>query len=138
MRLLMFLKEAIWRIFSKADRFEVLIGGGSVSKGHIQAAGTVKVEGEHTGNIRADIIIILERGSVTGDMQSRMAVIGGMVDGNVSAEESVEVKVTGRLEGLIYSKTLVVAEGGVFNGDASVHNNTIELTALVNSEAAVT
>jgi len=141
MRLLTFVEETIKGLFRKTDRFEVLIGAASESKGNIRAAGTVKIRGKHTGNVAAEFIIIEEKASVRGDMRTRAAIIGGRVEGNLSADELVEVKGTGRLDGAICSRRLKVAEGGVFIGDARVHNNTnntIESPALVNNEAAVT
>ena len=138
MRLLTFVKETIKGLFRKTDRFEVLIGAGSESKGNIRAAGTVKIEGRHTGNVAADFIIIVEKASVRGDMHTRAAIIGGEVEGNISADELVEVKGTGRLDGAIYSRRLMVAEGGVFNGDAHLNKSSAELPAIVNSEEAAT
>ncbi len=138
MRLLRFVKKAIKGLFRKTDRFEVLIGAGSESKGNIRAAGTVKIEGRHTGNVAADFIIIQEKASVRGDVHTRTAIIGGAIEGNVSADELVEIKGTGRLDGAIYSRRLMVAEGGIFNGDAHLNKNIAELPAFVNREEAAT
>ena len=138
MRLLRFVKKTIKGLFRKTDRFEVLIGSGSESKGNIRAAGTVKIEGRHAGNVAADFIIIVEKAFVRGDVHTRTAIIGGVVEGNISADELVEIKGTGRLDGAIYSRRLTVAEGGVFNGDAHLNKSTGELPALVNSEEAAT
>jgi|GEM_PF-5279681 len=136
MRLLAFVKETIKGLFRKTDRFEVLIGAGSKSKGNICAAGTVKIEGKHTGTVAADLIIIVEKGSVRGDMYTKTAIIGGEADGNISADELVEVKSTGRLDGAVYSRRLMVAEGGAFNGEAHLNKSMVELPALVKNEEA--
>ena len=138
MRLLTFVKETIKGLFGKTDRFEVLIGAGSESKGNIRAAGTVKIEGRHTGNVAADFIIIVERASVRGDMHARAAIIGGVAEGDIRADELVEVKSTGRLDGAIYSRRLRVAEGGVFNGNARLNKSTETSPAVVNSAEAAT
>ncbi len=136
MRLLTFIKEAIRGFFSKTNRFEVLIGAGSESKGNIRAAGTVKIEGRHTGNVAADFIIIVKMASVRGDLHTRVALIGGKVEGDISSDDLVDIKATGRLDGAIYSRRLTVAEGGVFNGDAHLNNSTAELSVLLKSEEA--
>ncbi len=138
MRLLTFIKEAIKKLFRKTDRFEVLIGPGSESKGDMRAAGTVKIEGIHTGNVSADSIIVMEKALVIGNMHTRAAIIGGAVVGDITADELVEVKGTGRLDGAICSRRLTVAEGGVFNGHASLNKNSEQLPALVKSEEAAT
>ena len=138
MKLLKFLKETIKGFFRKADRFEVLIGAGSESKGSIRAAGTVKIEGRHIGNVVANQIIILEKAAIRGDMQARQVIIGGTVEGDISAEELVEVKRTGRIDGDVDSRRLSVAAGGVFNGYAHIYINTEKIPALINSKAAMT
>jgi cytoskeletal protein CcmA (bactofilin family) len=139
MRLLMFLMRAIRRFFSKADRAEVYIGSGTVSMGNITTTGAAKVEGSHTGDITAYSIIIMENGFVRGDMRAARAVIGGTVEGNVSADVLVGIKGRGRLDGFIRSRALMVAAGGIFKGYARVQKkNAEELPALVNSKAVVT
>ncbi len=138
MRLLKFLIETIRGFFRKTDSFEVLIGAGSESKGSIHAAGTVKIEGRHIGNVVANHIIILEKAYMRGDMQSRQVIIGGTVEGDISADELVEVKRTGRIEGDIDSRRLSVAAGGIFNGYAHIYINTEKITALIDSKAAIT
>ncbi|MBF0560143.1 MAG: polymer-forming cytoskeletal protein [Nitrospirae bacterium] len=138
MRIVMFLKRAIRRFFSKTERFEVYIGSGTVSIGNIVTAGVAKVEGKHTGNITAGSIIIMENGFVRGDLKAATAVIGGIVEGNVSADVSVGIKTHGRLAGYIFSRALMVAEGGIFEGYAKCNKNTEELPALVNNKAVVT
>ncbi|MGO9014326.1 MAG: bactofilin family protein [Dissulfurispiraceae bacterium] len=138
MRLLTFVKEAIKDLLRRTDRFEVLIGAGSESKGNIRAAGTVKIEGRHRGNVAADFIVILEKAYVRGDMHTRTAIIGGAVEGNISADGLVEIKGTGRLDGAIYSRRLTVAEGGIFNGDAHLNKSTAELPVFVKGEEVAT
>lgn len=138
MRIVMFLRRAIRRFFSKTDRFEVYIGSGTVSMGNITTAGIAKVAGKHTGDITAGSIIIMDNGFVRGDLKAATAVIGGTVEGNVSADVSVGIRPRGRLAGYIYSRALTVAEGGIFEGYAKCNKNTEESPALVNNKAVVT
>ena len=138
MRLLSLVKEAIGGLFRKTDRFEVLIGSGTESKGNIRAVGTVKIEGSHTGNVTADFIIIVENAAVRGNMHARAAIIGGAVEGDINADELVEVKSTGILYGAIYSRRLMVAGGGVFNGAAHLNKSAAELPVHLNREDVAT
>jgi cytoskeletal protein CcmA (bactofilin family) len=138
MKWLTFLKKIIKDFLRKTDRFEVLLGAGMESRGDIHSAGTVRIEGKHMGNVTADLIVMVENSYVRGDMKSRAVIIGWIAEGNVSADELVEVKSTGRLEGFIYSRRLMVMKGGVFNGYASIHSNAENIPALVSSEAAAT
>ncbi len=139
MKLLTFLKEIVKGFFRKTDSFEVLIGAGSESKGDIRAAGTVKIEGRHTGTVIANQIIIMQKASVKGDMRSGAVIIAGTAEGDVTADELVEVKGTGKISGDIYSQRLSVSEGGIFNGYARIYKNTAKkVDVLVDSKAAMT
>ncbi|MBF0506961.1 MAG: polymer-forming cytoskeletal protein [Nitrospirae bacterium] len=139
MKLLTFLKEIVKGFFSRTDNFEVLIGAGSESKGEIRAAGTVKIEGRHIGTVTANQIIILEKACVRGDMRSGAVIVAGTAEGDITADELVEVRGTGRISGDIYSQRLSVSEGGIFNGYARIYKNTAtKIDALVDSKAAMT
>lgn len=138
MRLLTFFREMIEALFRNTDKFEVLIGAGSESNGFIRAGGTVKIEGRHTGSVAADNIIVLEGAYLRGDIQSREVTVAGAVEGDVIAEELVEVRSTGRIDGDINSQRLSVAAGGVFNGYAHIYKNTEKIAAFIDSKAAIT
>ena len=131
MRLFAFFSAVIRRFFKKADGFEVLIGDGTESRGNIRSTGTVKIKGKHSGDIFAGTIIVLDKAFVKGELKAKAAVIGGTVEGNVTAGESVEIKATGRLTGFVYSKILSVEKCGIFNGYASVHKTSEELPAAL-------
>jgi len=131
MRLFAFFSAVIRRFFKKADRFEVLIGEGTESKGNIRSTGTVKIKGRHSGDIFAGTIIVLEKAFVKGELKSKAAIIGGVVEGNVTTEKSVEIKAAGKLTGFVYAKILSVEKGGIFNGYASVHKASEELPAAL-------
>jgi len=138
MKLLTFLMETVKGFFRKTNRFEVLIGSGSESKGDIRAAGTVKIEGRHIGKVIANEIIIPETGGIKGDMRSGAVIIAGTVEGDITADELVEVRSTGRITGDIYSQRLSVSEGGIFNGYARIYKNTEKTDELIDSKAAMT
>jgi cytoskeletal protein CcmA (bactofilin family) len=53
---------------------------------------------------------------VHGDIETREAVIGGSVEGMITASERVEIQATASVQGDIVTRTIVVAEGGRING----------------------
>ncbi len=107
---------------SKADMRRVdgglsIIASGTVITGDVKSDGTVKVEGEVLGNVHAGQQVLLARGSrVKGDVQSREAVIGGIVEGAIHATERVEIQATAIVQGNVTTQRLVIAEGGRVNG----------------------
>src|SRR5258705_3192042 len=85
---------------SKADVRRVdgglsIIASGTVITGDVKTDGTVKVEGEVLGNVYAGQQVLLARGSrVKGDVESREAVIGGIVEGAIRATARREEQAT--------------------------------------------
>jgi cytoskeletal protein CcmA (bactofilin family) len=101
----------------RADGGLSIIANGTVITGDVTTEGTVKVEGEVVGNVHAAQQVLLARGSrVHGDVQTREAVIGGLVEGAIRAVERVEIQSTAVVQGDITTQRIVIAEGGQVNG----------------------
>ena len=101
----------------RADGGLSIIASGTVITGDVRTEGTVKVEGEILGNVQAGQQVLLARGSrVRGDVQTREAVIGGLVEGSIRAGERVEIQATAIVQGDITTQRIVIAEGGQVNG----------------------
>ncbi|HIJ60678.1 MAG TPA: polymer-forming cytoskeletal protein [Nitrospirae bacterium] len=120
----------------KTDRLESLIGEKSEFVGDISTEGTCRIDGKFHGNIKADWVIIGEMGSVKGNVSSRGVIIGGMIEGNIKADEIVEIKTTGKLTGDIHTKKLSVAEGGIFEGRSQIKREEGKVIDLPVKESA--
>lgn len=121
----------------KNNKFDALVGPNSDFKGDIKTQGTLRIDGNLTGNIVADWVIISEDSSVSGDITGRCVVIGGKVNGNIKADETVEIKHTGQLFGDIYTKKLSVAEGGIFEGHSFIQKDETKVIDFPNKEASI-
>jgi cytoskeletal protein CcmA (bactofilin family) len=85
--------------------------------GDIQTEGVVKIEGKVKGVIRANTQALVAPGAlVQGDIHTAEAVIGGRVEGNVHATDRVEVQTTAEVLGDVFTRRIVVLEGGSVNG----------------------
>ena len=108
-----------------------VIAAGMKIVGDIESTGVVKIEGMVEGAIRGARQLLLGRqGTVHGDIRAHEVVIGGTVVGTIVADERVEIQGTSSVQGDIYTKTIVVLEGGVINGavrmgDAAVKDSTV-------------
>ena len=51
-----------------------------------------------------------------GDVHAREVVVGGKIDGTITASERVEIQGTSAVNGDIYTKSIIVLEGGRING----------------------
>ncbi len=104
-------------MFSRnSEKLEALIGVNTEFKGNIDTKGTLRIDGIFEGNIIADWVILGEKASVKGDIESRGIVVGGKIEGNLKAKEIVEIKSKGQVLGDIHTSKLTIIEGGIFDG----------------------
>ena len=108
-------------MFGKSSaKLETVIGADSTITGELEIQGTVRVDGAVEGDIRADWVIIGETGRIRGNVQARMLVVGGRIDGNIDASEIVELKDKAQIFGEICTAKLTVSEGALFDGQSSM------------------
>jgi cytoskeletal protein CcmA (bactofilin family) len=94
-----------------------IIAFGMKVLGDIETSGVIKIEGTVEGHIRgARQVLVGRQGDVKGDVQAREVVVGGRIEGTVTASERVEVQGTSAISGDIYTKSIVVMDGGRING----------------------
>ncbi|MBF0327541.1 MAG: polymer-forming cytoskeletal protein [Nitrospirae bacterium] len=105
------------------NQLDALIGVNTEFRGDIVSGGTLRVDGKIFGNVVADWVVLGEAGSLKGNIKAKGVVIGGRVDGNINADELVDIKHTGSLLGDIHTRKLSVAEGGVFEGRSLVQRD---------------
>ncbi len=98
------------------EKMESFLGADSVFKGELNVKGTLRVDGSVEGRLNADCVILSEKARVKGEIQGKKLVIGGSVEGNLRAQELVEIKSRGKVLGDISTPQFVVTEGAHFNG----------------------
>ncbi|MBM7867754.1 cell shape determination protein CcmA [Heliobacterium gestii] len=101
------------------DRIDTVIGRESLITGTLKATGTVRIDGQFSGEIvgKGDIIIG-ETGRVEATIESRNVIIAGTVHGNIDASGRLEIASTGRLYGDLTATSLIIDEGAVFHGSS--------------------
>jgi len=100
-----------------------IIGPGMRIVGDLVTDGTVRVEGEIRGTIRATKAVVVGReGLVEGDIFTQDAVIGGRIRGSVVAESRLELQATCDIEGVVHARAqhLHLEEGARFNGQVQM------------------
>ncbi|HUL36818.1 MAG TPA: polymer-forming cytoskeletal protein [Thermodesulfobacteriota bacterium] len=104
-------------MFSKeTDKLETFLGMNSSFKGELNVRGTLRIDGTAEGQLDADYVILSEPAEVKGEIKAKKILIGGKMDGNVHAQELVEIKSKGKVLGDIFTPKLAIIEGGEFNG----------------------
>ena len=100
----------------KSDKLEMVLGENSTITGDVESSGTVLVEGTIIGNIHGEKVILGEKAYVKGDIQANAISLGGKLEGHLKGKETVEIKGTGRVTGDIFTKSLSMMDGAIFNG----------------------
>ena len=96
-----------------------IIGSGMRIEGDLITDGTVRIEGQIKGTIRAGKAVVLGKDAeVVGDIYTQDAVVGGRVVGTLVAESRLELQATCVVEGTIRASAahLKLDEGARFNG----------------------
>lgn len=94
-----------------------LISTGSSVHGDIKAVGFLRVDGDVDGNLEtAGNLIVTDKARIRGNVSARSSVIGGIVLGNITSPEGVNLLATSAVIGDIATKRLQIADGVVFHG----------------------
>ncbi|MDQ3556843.1 MAG: polymer-forming cytoskeletal protein [Gemmatimonadota bacterium] len=110
-----------------------IVGPGMRIVGDVVTDGSVRVEGQIEGTLRAGKgVVIGKGGEVIGDIFTHDAVVGGRVQGTVTAESRLELQSTCEIDGEIHTRAqhLQLDEGARFNGQIRMLDDPQPLKAL--------
>ncbi len=99
--------------------------------GDIQSNARLMVEGRVEGNIRCSELTIASSGRVVGDLQAGTVFVAGRHTGTVVAHRKLTIHARGSVEGAIFTRILVVEEGGSMDGDVKVMSEIEEFPEYV-------
>lgn len=109
------------------QEISTLIGEGFVLTGDVSGPSVIRIDGKVMGNVKvAGGIILGEKGSIVGDIDTTSAIIYGSIKGNVKSKQ-LEIKRTGEISGDIKTETLEIEFGAQYNGK-------LEMKQLIKSE----
>lgn len=98
-----------------------IVSAGTTITGDIECGGVLKVEGRVDGSVRrARQVMLAKDGAIHGNVVADEIVVGGVVDGNVSASDRLELQPTAVVNGDISTKSIVVMEGARINGSVKM------------------
>lgn len=106
------------------SKVETIIGTGTKIEGDIYTKGSLRIEGEIEGHIKAEgDLFIGEGGKVKTEIEAQNIIVAGTASGNITASHKVEILATGKVSGDIKTKTLKIEEGANFDGSSTVIKN---------------
>ena len=101
------------------DKYSILLSDVSI-EGDLVEKDKIIIDAKVSGNIKADDIEAHSNSSITGNITSQKAALGGKLKGNVNSE-NIKIKKTANIEGVLSQKTLSVEEGAVLKIKTETH-----------------
>ncbi|MBR5400741.1 MAG: polymer-forming cytoskeletal protein [Treponema sp.] len=94
-----------------------IIGKGSSITGNLRINGFVRLDGDINGNLETDgNLIIGDNARIKGDVKAKSIIIGGIIVGNVIAQESVKLLSSAAVLGDIISRKVQIEDTSMING----------------------
>ncbi|MGH1426998.1 MAG: bactofilin family protein [Arenicella sp.] len=106
---------------SSVDSVDTLIGANTVLQGDLEFSGGLRVDGQITGNIKsvdgnAGTLVLSESAVIEGNIAVPHVVVNGHVNGNIVANERVELQTKAVVKGDVRYKAVEMALGASVNG----------------------
>ena len=94
-----------------------IIGKGSSITGNLRINGFVRLDGDINGNLETDGNIIIGDGArIKGDVKAKAVIVGGIVVGNILAQENIKLLSNSAVLGDIISRKVQVEDKATFHG----------------------
>jgi len=101
------------------------LGEGTEITGEVRFSEIMRVDSNISGTIVSDSgsLLIMEKGCVKATVQVGVVEVSGIVEGTITAKNSVKIHSTGRVYGDIYTPALIIEHGAVFDGKCHMLEN---------------
>ncbi|GAC1363909.1 MAG: polymer-forming cytoskeletal protein [Herpetosiphon sp.] len=104
-------------------RMEVLIGANTTINGTLKTDGDVRIDGAFEGEIEVlGNVIVGATGRVIASVRATNIHVSGVVQGDVVAQDQLEISQSGKLWGNISAGALHIEPGGVFRGQSAMQS----------------
>jgi cytoskeletal protein CcmA (bactofilin family) len=106
----------------KPEAMIAFLGKDTEYDGKLTFNGTVRIDGYFKGEIlAAGTLIVGEGARVEADIHISHIVISGEIHGNIIADHKIEIHPPGKAFGDIQAPTVVIDEGGIFEGNCRMY-----------------
>ena len=122
-----------------AEEINVFWGKDSVFNGKITSEGLFRLDGKMEGEIfHSGTLIIGETAVIKGKVEVNVLTLNGMIEGEVTAKDRLEIHSKGKLYGTISTPVLVVQEGGIFEGNCRMGSKSDHANKYEGAEKSLT
>jgi len=116
------------------EGMDSVIGQKAKFKGELITGGSININGELEGKIKAEgEVVVSQGGKIVGEIHGGGVIIAGLVEGNITAKETLEIHKSGRVHGNLSGGKIVIDEGSSYHGKVKVNS---ELTEVEKPETA--
>ncbi len=111
----------------KHDSISTFLGSDASIDGTVEFRGAIRLDGNVKGKIKSNggTVIVGEKAVVEAKITVGVAIIMGEVHGTIDAQDRIEIYPPGRVVGDIQAPVITVEEGGIFNGNCTMKDQTI-------------
>lgn len=102
----------------------VNIGKSVIIKGELSGSEDLTIEGKVDGEIelRDHVLTIGPNGKIKAQVFAKSVIVMGMVTGNISASDKINIRENGSVEGDINAPTIAISEGAQFRGSIDMQS----------------
>ncbi len=109
---------------SDPNHITTLIGDGCEFEGSMTTSSSTRIDGKLNGKITGEnSIVVGETGVIIGEVRAPETVVYGRVEGVIESG-SLQIKRSGIVLGDIFIESLVVEDGGIYNGRCTMNETT--------------
>jgi cytoskeletal protein CcmA (bactofilin family) len=115
-----------------------VIGASIVVRGEISGEEDLLVEGRVEGKIdlRGNAVTVGAKGQVVAEVHARLLLIDGEVEGNLTAEEQIVLRKSGRVKGDMTSPRVTIEDGARFKGSIDMEPKSVRPAASTHGQPA--
>ena len=103
------------------DEIKSILAEGLKIEGNIYAEGKIRIDGEVTGDVRGEFIILGQSSKINGNVCAEIIIAMGCIEGNIEAKK-LEVKASAKVKGDIVAENFSVEPGASLHGLVKVGN----------------
>jgi len=98
-----------------------IIGQNGNFEGKLSVKHSVRIDGRMKGEVdTSETVTVGQSGIVEGDIRAKDIIVGGSVDGSITATGKATFEETSKFSGNLKTKKLVVKDGACFNGSSEM------------------
>lgn len=105
------------------DEINAFLGVGTTYRGRLDFTGSVRIDGVFEGEVESEGTLVVGReASISGQVRVGQLVLGGTLNGEVTAKNRVVLHKTARFTGSMSTPALSVEEGAVLEGQVRMES----------------